>query len=147
MIFHIHQIKFQKTKYNFFRTGRKQTPSQVVGIEAKIGDLSTENETPYFPPSHWSTKNDRDAKTTPNSIRYDDQDEENRRKSGAKAIDSNISFNKNGKCLKLFKRYTKFHTKKFPAKFSIFQTRHEPVNLNLKCERFFHIIPSISTPK
>lgn len=87
-----------------FRTGRKQT-SQIVGIEAKIGDLTTENETPYVPPSHWSTINTQetgsptDTQTPFNSQRSYNRENENSRKTGAKAFDS---ANKNGNKFSFF---------------------------------------------
>lgn len=85
----------------FFRTGRKQVPGHLVGIDAKIGDLtsvSSEDETPYFPPSHWSTNNLQTANRNLNTKDgLTDENQENTRKAGAKAINNNGSFLKNGK--------------------------------------------------
>lgn len=79
-------------------------PSQVVGIEPKIGDYTPENQTSYFPPSHWSTKNGRERNTnTGTKIGFGNQHQDgyrsngDNRRTGAKAIDRSSHVNRNGK--------------------------------------------------
>lgn len=68
-----------------------------MGIETKLGDLTSQNENIYFPPSHWSTSNGQEPVPTP-SIHFKGQSQRTSdRKDGAKAINSGSSVNRNGK--------------------------------------------------
>lgn len=79
-------------------------PSHVVGIESKIGDLSSENGTEYFPPSHWATSNSHQTSSNRNFLRNSNGQRRNgnnndNHRDGAKAIPTNSFINRHGKYL------------------------------------------------